>query len=156
LPRALADPATVAGFHELRREGWLDWHLLIAMHNVAINVRASAAELFRRRGLTEAEHRRLVREPESPESALIPLTALAPDRMRSAMEIAIFAIGGRRWRLSPAPETPNIKAFRQLLEDRYGFSADDVPHRDLLVDALAGDGALLALSGASPAQGGRD
>lgn len=149
LPRALADPATVAGFHELRREGWLDWHLLIAIHNAALNVRAAAAGLLARPNVTAAEQGRLAREPETERSAPIPLSAFTPARMRSMMDGTILAIGQRRWRLGAA-QTPNLTAFRELLTRRYGFGEDDVPHRDLLTEALAEDGSLQPLLDSAP------
>jgi hypothetical protein len=50
----------------------------------------------------------------------------------------------RRWRLRPNTQTPNISAFKRLITSRYGFN-DEVPHRDLLYEALGEDGTLLDL-----------
>jgi hypothetical protein len=143
--RALADPSTLAGLHELRRDGWLDWHLLVAIANVAFNVRAGAAGLLKRSTQATSQQRRLATDPESDQSVPVPLAVLTPDRLRSTLEVAIFAIGQRRWHVGSAVETPNIAAFKELLEARYGYAVDDVPHRDLLSDALADDGTLLPL-----------
>ena len=60
------------------------------------------------------------------------------------MELAIIAIAERRWLLQPNTQTPNISAFKSLISNRYGFN-DDVPHRDLLHEALGEDGRLLDL-----------
>lgn len=62
--------------------------------------------------------------------------------LRTHMELAMFAIAERRWHLLPNIQTPSISAFKSLISSRYGFN-DDVPHRDLLHEALAHDGTLL-------------
>ena len=152
LPRALADPVTLAGFEELRRDDWLDWHLLIAIHNAALNARAQAAGLLARPNVTAAEQMRMAREPETESSSPIPLAVFTPARLRSMMDGTLFAIGQRRWRLAPATETPNLTAFRDLLKTRYGLAEDDVPHRDLLTEALAEDGSLMSLLDGEPGQ----
>jgi hypothetical protein len=70
---------------------------------------------------------------------------LTPSSLKSTMQLTIFSIGKRRWNLLSGTETPNVAAFRNLLISRYGFATDDVPHRDLLTDALADDGTILSL-----------
>jgi hypothetical protein len=144
LPHALSDPDTAAGFRQLRDDGWLDWHILIAMANAALNIRASAAGLLNRPLATQQEQHELARTPETADSDPIPLAALTPESLRDAMQVAVLAIARRRWRLLSATQTPNLAAFRTLLTARYGLS-DDVPHRDLLSDALAEDGTLRPL-----------
>lgn len=39
-------------------------------------------------------------------------------------------------------KTPNPAAFKHLLSARYGYSTDDVPHRDLLGDTPHENGTL--------------
>lgn len=144
LPRALADPDTLAGFYELRRDGWLDWQILFGVFNAAFNVRARAAGLLRRPGATREQQQQLARKPENDESTPIPLAALSTGNLRSTMEVAVLAVAQRRWYLNPGTPTPNSAALIEILKARYGFASDDVPHRDLLSDALA-DGTLLPL-----------
>ncbi|MET7299647.1 hypothetical protein [Embleya sp. NPDC005575] len=143
LPRALAHPGTVEGFYELRREGWLDWHLLVAIVNVTLNMRANSAGLLSQGKI--AQQQQLAREPESDQSVPVPLSALTPTNLRSTMEVAVLAIGQRRWHLTPSTQTPNSAAFKDLLVARYGYAVDDVAHRDLLSEALTADGSLLPL-----------
>ncbi len=144
LPRALSDPDTASGLHRLRNDGWLDWHILIAIANAALNIRASATGLLDRPQATRQEQHTLAHTPETAESEPIPLAALTPEALSDVMQIAVLAIARRRWGLLSATQTPNLAAFRVLLTRRYGFS-DDVPHRDLLSDALAEDGTLRQL-----------
>jgi hypothetical protein len=144
LPRALSDPDTAAGLRRLRDDGWLDWHILIAIANAAFNIRASAAGLLSRPLAAKPEQHALAHTAETADSEPIPLAALTPESLRDAMRVAVLAIAKRRWRLLSATQTPNPTAFRALLTTRYGLS-DDVPHRDLLSDALAEDGTLRPL-----------
>lgn len=144
LPCALSNPGTVAGFGRLREEGWLDWHILIAIANAAFNIRASAAGLLGRPLATQQEQYELARAPEIAGSDPIPLAALTPKSLREVMQVAVLAIARRRWGILTATQTPNLTAFRTLLSTRYGLR-DDVPHRDLLSGALAEDQTLRPL-----------
>ncbi len=144
LPRALADGSIATGLRQLRTDGWLDWHILLAMANVAINIRARAAGLLDRPMDTIEQQRQVAHAPETADSEPVLLTALTPESLRKAMELAILSVAQRRWRLSSSVDTPNLAAFRALLTARYGL-ADDVPHRDLFADALAADGTLRPL-----------
>jgi len=144
LPRALADPATLAGFWFLRGEGWLDWHILLALANVGVNFRAHAGGSSGRALSTENELRALAHEAETADSIPIPFAALTPKSLQEAMNMALIAVAQRRWRLLPPTSTPNIRAFRTLLQTRYGL-ADDVPHVDLLADAFTADGTVRPL-----------
>jgi hypothetical protein len=143
LTRALGDPVTVAGLRALREERWLDWHILLAIVNVVVNVRARSAGLLQL-GASEAELRALAKAPESAESPPIPLAALTPESLRQAMQLAVLSVAKRRWGLLSSTQTPNPTAFQALLAARYGLG-DDVPHHDLLADALASDGTLRPL-----------
>ena len=138
LPRALSDPGTAAGLQQLREDGWRYWHILIAILNAALNIRAAAAGLLDHPLDTQQEQQALARTPETADSAPIPLAALTPQSLTYTMQIAMLAIARRRLRLLSATQTPNLTAFRALLATRYGWN-DDVPHRDLLADAENGN-----------------
>jgi hypothetical protein len=117
---------------------------MIAIMNVTLNIRAGAAGLLDHPQGTQREQQALARTAETVNSALIPLAALTPESLNYTMQVAMLAVARRRWRLSSPTQTPNLTAFRTLLVARYGWK-DDVPHRDLLSDALAGDGTLRQL-----------
>lgn len=117
---------------ELRDEGWLDWHLLLAIFNVATNYRiwrelgpdSSSPEALRR--ITpDFIHRR-----ETPETPNIPLHHFSKDGLRDAFELATLTVA-KRLGLHIDRNTPNINGVRRLLDRRYGFM-QDVPHADLL------------------------
>ena len=144
LPRALSDPGTATSLQRLREDGWLDWHILVAITNVALNIRAAAAGLLDRPLATQREQQALARTPETADSEPIPLAALTRESLSYTMQVAMLAIARRRWRLLSPTQTPNLTAFRALLATRYGWN-DDVPHRDLLSDVLTADGSLRQL-----------
>ncbi len=146
LPRALADAPTTAGFRALREEGWLDWHLLVAIINAAWNVRAHSSGLLSRTDSQAREQlKRLALQPETAQSTPIPLAALTPDKLRGALHAAVLAVALRRWKLSSSLATPNVEALAELLKSRYCYATDDVAHRDLLSEALTVEGTLLPL-----------
>ncbi|GAA4256392.1 hypothetical protein [Dactylosporangium darangshiense] len=145
LPRALADPDTLAGFRQLRGEGWLDWQILLATFNVVQTIRVRSAGLLDGPSQNLAQADQLAFQPETPQSSVIPLTALRPKELQAAMRGAIHAVGRRRWRIFPPTDTPNIEAFKDLLIARYAFAVDDVPHVDLLSGGLAGNESLVEL-----------
>ena len=148
LPRALADPATRAELQRLRDEGWLDWQMLVAISNAAFNVRAHAAGLLHQPPFSPVEKRQqheLAHERETERSLPIPLSEITAEPLRFGMEIGLFAIAQRRWKLGSPVQTPDQASLRALLIARYGFASDDVLHRDLLHDVLQDDGNCLQL-----------
>lgn len=117
---------------ELRDEGWLDWHLLLAIFNVATNYRiwrelgpdSSSPEALRQ-VTPDFIHRR-----ETPETPNIPLHHFSRDGLRDAFDLATLTVA-KRLGLHIDRDTPNINGVRRLLDRRYGFM-QDVPHADLL------------------------
>lgn len=140
LPRLLADPAALAGLRHLREEGWLDWHILVALVNIALNLRL---EQLSPGSIPPDFPARFLEIPESDYTAPLPLDAFTPVSLRAQMELTVLSVGQRRWKLSTAMKTPNPAAFKQLLIARYGYGTDDVPHRDLLNDTPHENGSLL-------------
>lgn len=139
LARVLQDPDCRGAIESLRADGWRDWHLLVAVVNVALNARADAmGALSDPRKASEAFER--IRErPESEDDPTLPLALCNAESLRMAMRLAVLSVAQRRWRLFTAGPTPNTSALTDLLVRRYGFQ-DDVEHRDLLTRALGDDG----------------
>ena len=123
---------------ELRNDGWLDWHLLLALANASVNHRTQAKGLMTPYADPKAL-RELAHAPETADDPRVPASALTADALRQTLDFAVLAVAKRRWRLLSPTQTPNSRAFIDLLAARYGFR-DDVPHRDLLSEALDSDG----------------
>ena len=147
LPRALKNRRTLRDLYRLRADGWPDWHILLAIVNVAFNMRlqvllaSSPGVLQDRTRLIELAHQ----AEKSPSESVSP-EEITASSLRQVMETVMFAVAERRWNIhSPLP-TPNVAAFRELLEARYNFSSDDVPHLDLLAHGLRADGSIASLA----------
>ncbi len=134
LPRLQATPAFQATAARLRREGWLDWHLLTAIVNISINHRLQATGLAWRM-LTSPEARTaanaLATEPESPDSAPVPLELFTPEAMERARNMALPPLL-RHWGLELRQDTPDLPGITRLLGARFGYWTDDLPHDDPL------------------------
>ena len=111
----------------LRADGWLDWHILTAISNIAMNYRS---QLDARP--SEKTVREMIRTASSPESATappVPVALFTPERMQDARQIAMLSLL-QHWGLECCQETPDIPAIERLLAARYGYWDDDVPHDD--------------------------
>ena len=130
LPRLLEDEGRRAVIVALREVGWLDWQVLVALFNAAGNWRMSRAGI--RPGIGDpTEARRLVREPETPESPAVPLGVFSDDALATFMFVQVATVA-QRWRLRGRHEGPGEDAMKDLLIRRYRYAQDDIPHRDLL------------------------
>jgi hypothetical protein len=131
LARVLLDDRVRILLADLRTQGWLDWHLITAMANVATTVRAREQGLlsFRRtdrRALTD-----LFYTKETEQMPVVPLEELTTDSMLMTLNTGALTVG-QRWGLTPPTQSPNLEAWVAVLRERYGFASDDVPHLDLL------------------------
>lgn len=131
LPRLNQDPAFRAVVAELRHRGWLDWHLLIAAANIAINYRLRLLGALDR-SPSEDERRRLAqlaRQEETADMPLVPLSLFTLEAMENARCMAMLHLV-QHWDLEGHQPTPDFPAITRVLADRYGYWTDDVPHDD--------------------------
>lgn len=142
LPRLLADESGRATIVRLREAGWLDWQILVALVNAAMNWRMQQAGIRPDVG-DPAQAMRLAREPETATSPKMPLSVFADDLVDMHVYIQTFAVA-RRWNLRGRQEAPGEEAMRDLLTRRYRYALDDIPHRDLLL-CIDENGNLLPL-----------
>ncbi len=118
---------------ELRARGWRDWHILAAVHTVAVQARLAAAGLntagavSTRAGVEAA--RAVMIAPETPDDATLPLSHyLDVDNLERHLEVTqpnTLAI----WDLEPKDGLDYSAAARVLFE-RYAYWDDDEPHPD--------------------------
>lgn len=148
LPYALSNAEST--LRALRAEGWLDWHLLLALANASFNTRAAGRGLLTPNA-DPSSQRKLAHTPERPQDPPVPLAALTPAALRQTFGLATLAVAKRRYGLLSPTQTPNFQAFRDLLDARYGLG-DDVAHLDLLTEALDANGKTRPLV-AGPADG---
>lgn len=130
LPRLLADEGGRATIVRLRKAGWLDWQILVALVNAAMNWRMQQAGI-RPDATNPTQIMNLGREPETAASPVMPLSVFADDLIDMHLYMQTVSVA-RRWDLHGRQEAPDEEAMRDLLTRRYQYARDDIPHRDLL------------------------
>lgn len=112
---------------ELRAEGWKDWQLLIAVHNVAKSARHQFTV-----PPSQAERKALVArfmEPE-PEGDPIAVSLFTAQALRASRLAFVVSSAQNSWGLYIRPEPLPAHAVLDLMFDRYGWREDDVDHAD--------------------------
>ncbi len=114
---------------ELRKEGWKDWHLLMALGNARLNFRAEHAS---RSAAKMREHvEGIARHPdETADEPPLPGEWLTAERLSELRRLA-FLSGIQYWDLELHQETPDLKAVERILGERYSYWTDDVDHEPL-------------------------
>lgn len=139
LPRLLADPTGRATLGALREDGWLDWQILVALVNAVWNWRLLNAGIVPGVG-DPTLAMKLAREPETVTSPKVPLEVFSDSELQQHLQILTHTVAAR-WQLTAGTEEIGEGTMRDLLERRYHFAEDDVPHLDLFADAVV-DGVL--------------
>ncbi len=131
LPRLSQDAAFRAVVTELRRRGWLDWHLLTAVANIAMNYRLRLLGALDRPPSGDERRRlgQLARQQETADMRAVPLSLFTLEAMENARCMAMLHLV-EHWNLHGHQATPDFRAITQVLADRYGYWTDDVPHDD--------------------------
>ena len=133
LPRLRESPAFLAVVTELRQVGWLDWHLLTAVYNIALQSRLAHAGLNTREALerpgAEKATRELLFSPENSDEPEVPLAAFSVSGMRWGLQQSIPSTIAN-WDLHPRSHYADYPALRRLLVARYGYETDDIEHDD--------------------------
>ena len=129
----------------LRAEGWLDWHILTAVSNIAINYRNPISAST---PPSEDAWRQFLQAASQPESATaqpVPFSLFTYERMQDARQTAMFSLL-KHWGLECHQETPDIPGVERLLAARYGYWDEDVPHEDPFLQSAASGGPLIITS----------
>lgn len=121
------DPDFHRTITELRAEGWLDWHILLEVFNLAQNRRYPVT----RGPEDEDEARRLTQmmlAPESADADPLAVGEFTAGALRSLLPLGQMTILNNVARL-PMQNPPDIDAVRRMVVTRYGFNTD-VDHDD--------------------------
>ena len=113
----------------VRASGWLDWHILTAIFNVALNFRIS-----RRFGSWSTDETRQfvaisATEHESKDAQEVPVNEFTLESMDRARRISMLA-SLTPWGLELHQHTPDIEAIERFLAKRYRYWDEDYPHND--------------------------
>lgn len=119
----------------LRTDGWLDWHLLTAVANLAGNERARLHGLRLTADMTSDEQQRaraVMMRPETDATDPLPVGLFTEEQLRFHLNGAVLstlAILG----LSNNQRTPDFDAVFRFLGDRYSYWHDDQPHPPIAI-----------------------
>lgn len=110
----------------LRATGWKDWHILLAVFNVAQNNRF---QFYAPRTAAEArEYFKLFMRPEEPGKPA-PLELFTETALREGLRYSWLSTL-RKWDLEVRQNPIDIQAVENLLAKRYSYWLDDCPHDD--------------------------
>jgi hypothetical protein len=118
----------------LKSEGWLDWHLLIAIVNIVINRRAVSRGMALTRQMTDTQRQAfidLAHTPALPTDPQLPPEIFDEDELRfhlAAAAVSGVASVGLTIHAGPVP----TDAILEFLGERYRYWDDDTPHDPLL------------------------
>jgi hypothetical protein len=115
---------------KLRQEGWLDWHLLSSISNVATSYR------FRKILGPYADPKahkdffiNLMKEPEKETSLSIPISEFSEKNLRFALNVSMVATISNLG-LEVRQRTPDLDAIDHFLRNRYNYWTDDIDHEN--------------------------
>lgn len=114
----------------LRSEGWLDWHILIAIFNATINYRVRMQNPYTidQKILNDAFFN-LKDKPENREDPKIPVSEFSEEMLKMHLKFSMIStlkvLG-----LECHQETPDLKGIKHFLDNRYNYSTDDIEHID--------------------------
>lgn len=119
----------------LRRDGWLDWHILMAVHGAVVNYRVQRCQEPVRNPDDQKRHidefQKLAWREETEEDEEVPRGLLTEEHLRlmlqSSMGSTLKVLG-----LECRQATPDFTAIDDFLRERFGYWHDDVPHEDPL------------------------
>jgi hypothetical protein len=127
-----------AAIHVLRKNGWLDWQILMALMNYTLNLKANTymetvqiSDEKERRKAFEAEFFRLQKLPESECYMEIPVSLLESQNFEFHIErIPVDTL--HSFGLENNMKYPNFSALHSLLNKRFSFNVDDKPETNPL------------------------
>ncbi|WP_147470006.1 hypothetical protein [Corallococcus sp. AB049A] len=132
LPRLRREPTFVRVIEELRRRGWLDWHILAAVFSITHNYRRTQTEEIAL--LTGQQLRQfasaMLNSPEPEDAPEVPLQLLCSyeeleEHRKLNMTAILDAMG-----LQLAPGMQDMNAIEQFLSVRTGYWNEDSAHED--------------------------
>ena len=133
---------------ELRKRGWLDWHIVNAAFNVVMNYRFSEPRFNMLSKVTQREMMQAAFSPESGTAEPVPLRLFNLEAMDDGRRIAMLSLV-KHWGLECRQTTPDISAIERLLANRYGYWEDDALHDDPFPDK-EGTGGLMVIEDSPP------
>jgi hypothetical protein len=138
LKRLSREPEFIHTVHKLHDDGWLDWHILLVVNNIAVNYRVDQNmeeySLFTdidRNILLQNETEMVLNEEEKENSTVIPVSKFNEDNLRFCLQVTMIDTITRVYGLDCRQMTPDMDAIEHFLGERYNYWKDDIEHEKL-------------------------
>ena len=130
LNRLLQSPLFVDTVTSLKKDGWLDWHILLSVALATVNYRIDK-RLYPSGKLDEYRHQfmDMICQEEDPNLEAVPLTEFTKDRLRLHLHVSMTSTL-RNLGLECHQQTPDFNAISDFLGKRYNYWTDDIEHPD--------------------------
>jgi len=128
LKRLLEDEKIRKVVKKLRGEGWLDWHILNSVSNLAVTYRAR-----KRFGPNYVDDREkiavIMKRAEKSTDPPIPIETFSEEEIRMAQKISMVSTL-KALNLEIRQRTPDFAGIEHFLRNRYMYWTDDIPHEN--------------------------
>ena len=138
LKRLSEDPEFVSTVERLRANGWLDWHILLVMNNIAVTYRIDQnMEEYPLPPYVDGniqyqiEKDMVLNEEEKENSTVIPVSIFNEDDLRLCLHVTMIDTLRRVYGLECKQMTPDMDAIEHFLGERYNYWKDDIGHEKL-------------------------
>jgi hypothetical protein len=129
--KLIMDDSFRATLNKLRAEGWLDWHLLNALSNIAVNYRVMhTPEAQRSEEVADRIGNELMNSEEREGAIPVPASVFTAKEMRQAISLSMIHTL-RHFGLELRQTTPDLRAIDHFLRFRYNYWTDDIEHEDI-------------------------
>lgn len=130
LNRLLQSPLFIDTVTSLKKDGWLDWHILLSVALATVNYRINK-QLDPRHNLDE--YRRqfmdMLYQEEDPNLEAVPLMEFTKDKLRFHLHGSMLSTL-RNLGLESHQQTPDFNAISDFLGQRYNYWTADIEHPD--------------------------
>lgn len=135
LKRLSKDPEFISTVAKLRADGWLDWHILLVISNIAVNYRVEEnmekyplPSSVDKESWYQTEIEIVMDEEEKTNSSVIPVSKFNEDELRLCLEVTMLDTLTRVYGLECRQVTPDLDAIGHFLGERYNYWKDDIEH----------------------------
>lgn len=136
------DPQFIELIRQLRKDGWLDWQILIAINNMTASFKAQqnlqkvnfpSEQQYRQ--AAEAESNRILNIDESNTFLSVPVSTFQSDMFKFLLE-QVPAQTLASYGLMVGSHHPHSVGVKELLTNRFSFSVDDVSELNPIADIV--------------------
>ncbi|MCZ3365419.1 MULTISPECIES: hypothetical protein [Methanobacterium] len=134
--RLAKDPEFIPIIEKLREDGWLDWHILLTINNIALryrieeNMREYPIPFVDKKTWYQNEWEMIIDNEESKNSSIIPTLEFNEENIRMSLNVSMISTL-RLLGLECKQQTPDFEAINHFLSNRYNYWNDDVEHEEI-------------------------